>query len=315
MYTPMSGFKLRARELLSHYFACSPNAASVRLETLQLKGLLVPILRTQFLLMALLALPIGIYSQTYGAGVDAYFGDWHTAPVYTIYGALQAQDVLTRGDAFHPTAKGAVLRFASSFRHAILAPRTVTSIIKLESKQQIVYVESGTGEVLPHTGAALPISAGSALLIPVGTEMVLRNTASIPLTFYVIEESTQPGFKPRDGILLRDSGSLPFTATGEQWSYMVKPIFSSADGLATLTRVSIIEMGAMTIGRPASTRSADSEIVWTTLKGSPIAFVANELRRQPPGTAFLEVPDGKTPHSAVDPNQSESVSFLVYAHD
>jgi mannose-6-phosphate isomerase-like protein (cupin superfamily) len=273
----------------------------------------VHIHRKPILILALLAASTAMHSQTYGPGVDFYFGDWHTAPVHVAYGALQEQDLLTRGNPLQPMEKGAVLRSVRSFRHAILPVHATTDIIRLDGVQQVDFIVSGTGEAQPSGASAVELTSGCALLVPEGMSLVLRNTGTQPLQFYTIEEPTPANFHSRTSLLLRDTNQLSYTTAREQWSYIVKPVFTAADGLATLDQVSIIEMSALTIGRPKVTPSADAEIVWTTLSGNPIAFVANDLRHQPPGTAFLEIPDGKTPFSAIDPSENDSVSFLVFA--
>ena len=254
-------------------------------------------------------------AQTYGDRVDLYFADWHAAPAHTVYGGLREQDLLTPGDPLHPASKGAVLRFVHSFRHATLPGHAATQPIQLTDTQQIYFILSGQGEVVPAGAAPIPLARNSCVLAPAGMTLTLRNTASQPLEMYVIEEPVTPGFHSNSAVKVRDEGSLPVSTTREQWSYIVKPIFTAADGLATLTSVSTIELDALSIGRPQLTQGAGSEIVWTTLEGEPLNFVANELRHQHPGTAFLEVPDGKTPHSAIDPSENNPVRFLVFAHE
>jgi mannose-6-phosphate isomerase-like protein (cupin superfamily) len=271
-------------------------------------------LRNTLCSLALLA-PALLSAQTYGDRVDLYFADWHAAPAHALYGGLRAQDLLTPGDPLRPASKGAVLRFVHSFRHATLAGHAATRPIQLTDTQQIYFILSGQGQVVPAGAAPLRLARNSCVLAPAGTTITLRNTASQPLEMYVIEEPVTPGFHPNDAVKVRDEGVLPVSTTREQWSYIVKPIFTAADGLATLTSVSTIEMDALTIGRPQLTHGAGSEIVWTTIEGEPLNFVANEVRHQHPGTAFLEVPDGKTPHSAIDPSENDPVRFLVFARD
>jgi len=271
-------------------------------------------LRNTLCSLALLA-PGLVSAQTYGDRVDLYFADWHSGPVHTLYGSLREQDLLTPGDALHPASKGAVLRYVHYFRHATLPGHATTRPIHLTDTQQIYFILSGEGEVVPSGAAPLPLARNRCVLAPAGITLTLRNTASQPLEMYVIEEPVTPGFHANTEVRVRDEGALPVSTTKEQWSYIVKPIFTAADGLATLTAISTIELDALTIGRPELTHGDGSEIVWTTLEGEPLNFVANELRHQHPGTAFLEVPDGKTPHSAVDPSENDPVRFLVFARD
>ncbi|WP_162538334.1 cupin domain-containing protein [Granulicella sp. WH15] len=251
--------------------------------------------------------------QSYGDHVDLYFGDWHAAPAHTAYRSLTEQDLLTPGDVQHPGSKGAVLRFVSSYQHAILPVHAATSKVRLEGQQQIYFVESGTGTATSGS-QTIPLSVNVAVLMPANLEFTITNTGDKPLQMYVIQEPTSSGFHPNTTMLSRDENSLPFAATDAEWAYMVKKIFVAADGLATLDEVSTIALDPLTIGRPTVTASTDVEAVWTALRGTGIAFVSNQLRRQTPGTAFLEVPDGKTPHSSINPNEDTDVKFLYFAH-
>jgi hypothetical protein len=252
-------------------------------------------------------------AQTYGKALDLYFGDWHSSPVHTVYGQLEEQAVLTRGDALHPTAKAAVLRFATAYQHALLPPHASTSSIRLSGQQQIYFITSGEGKA-SSAHQSVELSPNIAVLMPADFEFTLTNTGDKPLDMYVIEEPTVPGFHPNTSMLVRDENVLPFSTTNLQWSYMVKKIFVAADGLATLTDISTVYMDPLTISRPQDTESPDVEAVWTALQGKGITFVSNELRWQAPGTAFLEVPDGKTPHSVIDPSEGSELKFLYFAH-
>jgi len=94
-------------------------------------------LRSTLCFFALLTAAKLLSAQTYGDRVDLYFGDWHSAPVRTIYGSLREQDVLTSGDALHPEAKGAVLRSVRSFRHATLGANASTRPILYDSNGRV----------------------------------------------------------------------------------------------------------------------------------------------------------------------------------
>jgi mannose-6-phosphate isomerase-like protein (cupin superfamily) len=252
-------------------------------------------------------------AQSYQDHVNLYFGDWHNAPVQTAYGHLAVQDILTSGDALHPSSRGTVLRSASAYRHASLPPHSSTSKVRLEGRQQVYFVESGAGTATTAS-QKIPLSSHVAVLVPANLEFTFENTGDQPLSMYLMEEPTPPGFHPNSSILARDENALPFSATDQDWSYMVKKIFTASDGLATLTDVSTVTLDPLTIGRPRVTESQDVEAVWTMLKGSGIAFISNQLIRQSPGATFLEVPDGKTPHSTINPNEDSQVTLLYFAH-
>jgi mannose-6-phosphate isomerase-like protein (cupin superfamily) len=253
-------------------------------------------------------------AQTYGDQLNTYFSDWHKAPVRTAYGHLTEQDILTRGDALHPSAAGAVLRSASAYEYATLAPHASTSSIRLKDQQQIYFVVSGSGKAIAGK-QSVELSTNIAVLMPADLEFTLTNTGDQPLAMYLIEEPISPGFHPNNSMLVRDENALPFSSTDTQWSYMVKKIFVASDGLATLKEISTIYVDPLTIGRPQSTVSPETESVWTALRGTGIAFVSNELRRQPPGLTFAEVPDGKTPYSIANPNEDSQLKFLHFLYE
>ncbi|HVG26939.1 MAG TPA: cupin domain-containing protein [Acidobacteriaceae bacterium] len=252
-------------------------------------------------------------AQFYGEHLNLYFGDWHTAPSHTAYRNLVEQAIFTPGAALDPTSKGAVLRSASAFEHGVLPPHTSTSPIRLEGQQQVYFVESGSGTAT-SSRQTVSLARGIAVLMPANLEFTLANTGDRPLAMYIIQEPTQPGFQPNTSMLARDENTLPYATTDNSWAYMIKKIFVAADGLATLNDVSTVTLDPLTIGQPQVTASPDVEAVWTALRGTGLAFVSNILRRQTPGTAFLEVPDGKTPHSTVNPNEDAQVKFLYFAH-
>jgi hypothetical protein len=252
-------------------------------------------------------------AQTSSDHLDLYFSDWHTAPTHIAYGRLTEQDILTRGDALHPATKGAVLRFATSYMHALLPPHASTSPIRLSGQQQIYFIVSGEGTAISGS-QTIALSPNIAVLMPANLEFTLKNTSDQPLTMYLIDEPTPPGFHPNSSMLARDENKLPFNTTDLEWSYMVKKIFVASDGLATLNDVSTVSLDPLTIGRPHVTESSDVEAVWTELQGTSIAFVSNRLLRQKPGVSLFEIPDGETPHSAVNPSEDSEVKFLYFAH-
>lgn len=269
--------------------------------------------RTSFILSACMLLCTCALGQTHGSQLDPYFIDWHSAPVHTVDGPLQEQDVLTRGDALHPSAPGAVLRFASAYKHAVLPPHATTSATKLKGQQQVYFVVSGEGKATAGS-QAVALSPNIAVLVPEELEFTLSNSGAEPLEMYLIQELTSAGFHPNTSMLVRDENTLPFATTDLQWSYMVKKVFVASDGLATLSEVSTVSLDPLTISRPKSTESPDTEAAWTALRGKGIAFVSNELRRMSSGMTYAEVPDDQTTLSMVNPDQNSELKFLYFAH-
>jgi hypothetical protein len=109
---------------------------------------------------------------------------------------------------------------------------------------------------------------------------------------------------------------LPITSSQGMWSHIVKTLFVASDGLGTLQSVLTVTLDPLTIGKPHPVPDEDSneiEEVWTALDGTSLAFVGNQLRRQTPGMAFYHIPDNKTPHTNINPNEDSHVRFLYFA--
>lgn len=251
-------------------------------------------------------------AQITGDRISYYFGGWHNAAPRTIRGSLVERDILTRGDAAHPTKKGAVLRFIDSYTYATLAPHASTTPTRLSGQQEIYYVESGRGTVTAG-GQTAELFRNVAVLMPANLNFSLENSGDQPLAMYVINEPTPPGFRPNAQMLVRDENKVPISTATRMWSEIVKPIFATDDGLATLQNVSTIAFDPLTISRPYAVNNMGIEEVWTDLSGTGIAFVSNALFKQTPGMAFYHVPDNLTPHSTINPNPNSQIKFLFFA--
>lgn len=251
-------------------------------------------------------------AQITGNQITYYFGDWHNSTPRTIRGSLVERDILTRGDATHPTQKGAVLRFLNSYTYATLAPDASTAPTRLSSQQEIYYVESGRGTVNAG-GQSADLYRNIAVLIPADLEFTLRNTGNQPLAMYVINEPTPADFRPNAHMLVRNGNKIPISTSTRLWSEIVTPLFSTEDGLATLQDVSTVTFDPLTISRPYVVNNTGIEEVWTDLYGTGIAFISNALFKQTPGMAFYHVPDNLTPHSTINPNPDSQVKFLYFA--
>jgi mannose-6-phosphate isomerase-like protein (cupin superfamily) len=262
------------------------------------------------------ASPLGHSQQKVGSNayVDLYFGDWHTSQPHPRHGSLMERDILTKGDALHPTTKGAVLRHLDSYTYATLAEGATTGATKLSDKQEIYYFLSGSGTITAGN-TRLPVSGHIAVLVPAGLEFSIQNSGSAPLTMYLISEPAPTGFQPNKQLLLRDESTIPISTVDEEWTRIVRPLFVQKDGLATLSRVSTVTLDALTITKPYVGTSSDAEEVWTSLSGTSIAFIGPFLRRQVPGMAYEHPPDNLAPTANVNYSESEQVKFLYFVSD
>lgn len=253
-------------------------------------------------------------AQTTGDRIDLYFGDWHRSPPRTIRGSLEERDILTRGDGLKPTHAGAVLRFINSYTYGTLAPNASTTPTRLDGQQEIYYIESGRGTVTAG-GRTAELFQDIAVLMPANLEFTLRNTGDQPLTMYVINEPTPPGFRPNANMLVRDENKIPISGIGF-WAHITKPLFVTADGLGTLESVLTVTYDPLTIGKPHPVPhedTSDIEEVWTALNGTSVAMVGNQLRKQTPGMALYHPPDNLTPHTNLNPSSVNQAKFLYFA--
>jgi mannose-6-phosphate isomerase-like protein (cupin superfamily) len=262
------------------------------------------------------ASPLAYAQQKVGSNayIDMYFGDWHTAKSYTTHGSLREHDLLTKGDALHPTVKSAVLRYATSYSYATLAQGVTTSPTKLERKQEIYYFLSGSGRIAAGN-VSLPVSENIAVLVPADLEFTIKNNGSVPLTMYLISEPVPNGFQPNARLLLRDENSTPISTTDEEWTRIVKPLFVAKDGLATLSAVSTVTLDPLTITKPHIDKSEDVEEVWTSISGTSIAMMGPFLRRQVAGMAYERPPDNLAPTANINYSENDQVKFLYFVRD
>jgi mannose-6-phosphate isomerase-like protein (cupin superfamily) len=251
-------------------------------------------------------------AQATGDRIDLYFADWHNAAPRTTLGFLQERDIFTKGNPQNPEKKGAVLRFLNSHTYATLTPHASTKATRLDGQQEIYFVESGRGAAVAG-GQTIDLFKNIAVLMPANLEFTLKNTGDEPLTMYVINEPTPPGFRPNSAMLVRDENKLPISSSDGHWAHIVKTLFLAQDGLGTLQSVMTVTLDPLTIGKPHIVDHDDIEEVWTALDGTSLAFVSNELRRQTPGMAFYHIPDNKTPHTNINQNEDAQVKFLYFA--
>lgn len=256
------------------------------------------------------------HGQTTGQRIGLYFGDWHNAASHTIRGALEEREILTRGDGLHPSHSGAVLRSINSYAYATLAAGASTQPTRLDGQQEIYFVTSGRGSV-SAAGQTADLYRNVAVLMPANLEFSLKNTAGEPLTMYVINEPIPAGFRPNTNMLVRDENTTPISSSSGFWAHIVKPLFTTADGLGTLESVLTVTLDPLTVGKPhpaPDEDSSDIEEVWTALYGKSLALVGNQLHEQTPGMAYLHIPDNVTPHTNINPSSESQAKFLYFAH-
>ncbi len=269
---------------------------------------LMPIALVSMAALAPLTLAQEVGSNAY---VDMYFGDWHASAARVTHGTLEERDILTRGDPFKPTKKGAVLRYANSYTHATLAAHASTTATRLDGKQEIFCFASGRGTATAG-GESVDVGPNTWILMPANLEFTIKNSGDRPLTMYLIGEPTPAGFRPNPKMLVRDENTLPITSSNGRWAHIVKTLFVTEDGLGTLQSVLTVVLDPLTIGQPHEGYH-DLEEVWTSMEGTSLALVGPFLRKQGPGTAYLHPPDNLAPHTNLNSSQDEQVRFLYFA--
>jgi mannose-6-phosphate isomerase-like protein (cupin superfamily) len=262
--------------------------------------------------MALVSFSVEAQPQTAGltpAAIDLLLVDWHNVGAKP-KGALEERAILTRGDPNAPAHKGAVLRILSSYTYATLAPRASTEARALTNQQEVLFLIGGSG-VIVSAGNSQVLAANSAVLIPANLKFSVKNSGRNPLTMYVMTEPAPEGFHANEKVIVKDEKSLPIDKPGERWSYMTKTLFAKSDGLASLESVSTVMLSPRTLGRPIA-HGLGTEEIWTSLQGTTLAFLGNQLRRQAPGVTYLAPEDSETPHSNINADGDVAAKFLTF---
>jgi mannose-6-phosphate isomerase-like protein (cupin superfamily) len=245
------------------------------------------------------------------AYVDMYFSDWHASKAQTS-GPITEYAVFTKGDPTKPTTKGALLRYIDSYVYATLAPGASSVSTTLSSKQRVYYFTSGTG-IISAGVDSVPVSINIAVLVPANLAFTIKNTGTGPLAAYVITEPTPSGFQPGTKLVVKDEKSTPISTAQQEWSRIVKPLFTSSDGLATISRVETVTLDPLTITRPFIGTLPNTEHLWLELSGKSIAFIGPYLRRQTSGMAYEHPPDNLAPTSNVNYVEDSQAKFLFVA--
>jgi mannose-6-phosphate isomerase-like protein (cupin superfamily) len=243
------------------------------------------------------------------AYVDMYFADWHGSKPQTI-GPVTEYTVFTKGDPMKPTTKGAILRYVDSYVFATLAPGASSPSVTLSGKQRVYYFTSGTGTISAG-GDSVPVSINIAVLVPANLPFTIKNTGTDPLGAYVITEPTPSGFQPGTKLVAKDEKSTPISTAAQEWSRIVRPLFTSSDGLATISSVETVTLDDLTITRPFTGTMPNTEHLWMELSGTSIAFIGPYLRRQTPGMAYEHPPDNLAPTASVNYSENSQVKLLL----
>jgi len=240
--------------------------------------------------------------------IDMYMGNWRESLPRHTHGSLIERDILTKGDPLNPPRKGAVLRYAGRFTHAMLHAHASTTPTTLDNEQEIFYILSGKGAITDGKSTAA-LHPGVGVLMPVGLEFVMTNTGDEPLTMYLVGDPVPPGFKPLAEMKVVDENKRPWNKGNPHWVGLSKPLFNSSAGLATIGNIITVRFDPMTMFHPHSHREGQEE-VWTTVYGETYFLLGKEIRKQPPGTGYYIPPTGNTPHSNF--NLSDDMAKLFY---
>lgn len=273
-------------------------------------------------LALLLTAPFGLHAQARMAtpppgatppNVDLYFGDWHNAAPRTVLGVMQERNIFTRGDAAHPTQKGAVLRYLQAYVYATVPAGKSTTPFTLKGAQEIYFVADGNGTITAN-GKTVDLHRNIAVLVPANLEFTLK-AGSAPLNMYMAREPIPDGFRPNADLLVRDANTLPITSSDGLWDHIVKTLFTTADGLGTMESVLTVAIDPLTMGKPHVHKVPNDPVeeIWQSLTGTSLAFVGNHLIRQTPGMAFLHIPDPETPHTNINYSEDQQATFLYIA--
>jgi mannose-6-phosphate isomerase-like protein (cupin superfamily) len=246
--------------------------------------------------------------------VFLYINHWRNSLPYEGHGGLIERDILTPGDPLHPAKKGAVLKYLKGYKRAALQARTNTRAYKDLREQVFFYVMSGTGSVEAGAKKAA-IEEGTAVVIPAGLEFRFFNPTEVQLEMIEVVEDAPAGFSPNaEASIGSYRDALP--AVGMHWAhigrgfdYDVPPKFANPMGM------SAVSIDNFDIAQP-HVHGPGCEEIWCQVKGRSLLLFGNRLLRQEPGEAFLVPPNGKVPHSSINPTDEPMLwLYLGNRHD
>jgi mannose-6-phosphate isomerase-like protein (cupin superfamily) len=253
--------------------------------------------------------------------IDMFVSDWQGSMPRCEHGSLLLRDILTKGDNFAPSQKGAVLYYANFLALGRLAAGASTIPSSLLKQQEVFYILGGEGEISAG-GQTAKLHRNIAVLMPAGLEFVMKADVAEPLTMYVINEPTPSEFHAKTKMLVRDqntarqrtpAGGDPYIVGGASghWAHIVKELFSPADGLGTIQSVITVTINPLTLGEPHPHKPGQEE-VWAAIEGDSLVLLGTQLRVQRPGMAYMPRPDDTMIHSNINPGD-QPVTFLYFA--
>ncbi len=242
--------------------------------------------------------------------IDMYFGNWNESMPGFIHGGIVTRAVLTKGDPLIPTYKGAVLKYVNAFVYGTLDAGASTTPSTLKGEQEIYFFLGGQG-ILTAGKDTAKIYPGIAVLMPANLEFNLKNTGPENLTMYIVTEPIPEGFRPNATMLVKDENTIPIDSTTGHWVHIVKYLFETPDGLGTLERILTVALDPMTIADQHA-HGEGTEEVWTGYKGTSLAFIGRQIRKQPPGTGYMIPPDNATTHTNIN-DTDEQIKFFYFA--
>ncbi len=248
------------------------------------------------------------YTPGKDANIDMYMKSWKESMPRHTHGSLVERDILTKGNPMNPSTRGAVLKYVNSFTYATLHAHGYTTPTTLKGEQEIFYIINGKGTVTAGDKSA-DLYSGIAILMPANLEFTMTNTGDIPLTMYLINEPITSGFRPNKYMLVVDENTTPITTSTAHWVGIVKPLFTTSDGLGTLESILTCAFNPMNFFHPHS-HVEGCEEVWITLNDEIYVLLGKQIRLQLPGTAYMIPPDGITPHANF--NVSDKIIKMFY---
>lgn len=248
------------------------------------------------------------YAPGKDANIDMFMRSWKDSMPKHTHGSLIERDVLIKGDPMNPPTPGAALKYVNRFTFATLNDHDVTTPVTLKGEQEVYYILSGKGSITAG-GKTSPLYPGIAVLMPEALEFTMKNDCEEPLTMYLISEPVPAGFRPNKDMLIVDENTVPIVSSDAHWVGIVKQFFTTQDGLGAMESILVCYFSPMTFFQPHSHDSTTEE-VWTALDPNTYVLLGKQIRIQPPGTAYMIPPDGKTPHANF--NTSDKTIRMFY---